>query len=153
MDKKWARSDDGIMRRTVPKADRARTPPKGGVKSGGPHAVTQGHMTEMSHSNWRLRWPLPRKRVAASKSRTCPSTGCFRVYRTVDWVAYRSAWVRGGCAGPLSPPLSSPGPGRAVGNPIDCRVIAVTPGTGTTSRSVSGNRFVLNTSGSGHPKK
>ena len=34
---------------------------------------------------------------------------------------------RGGCAGPL--PSSSPGPGRAVGNAIDCCVISQTPCT------------------------
>ena len=32
--------------------------------------------------------------------------GCLSHYMTVDWVAYRSAWVRGGYAGPpFSPSL------------------------------------------------
>ena len=36
------------------------------------------------------------------------STGCFRVYRTGEWVAYRPAWARGTREerGPAQPPLT-----------------------------------------------
>ena len=71
---------------------------------------------------------LPPGRCTLPSQTTAPYR-CNSIDTTVDWVAYRCAWVRGGCAGPLSSPSSSPGPGGAIGNPIDCRVNAVTPGT------------------------
>ena len=45
---------------------------------------------------------------------------------------YQLIYYYAGCAGLSPPPSSSPGPGRAIGNPTDCRVYAVTPGTDRT---------------------
>ena len=53
----------------------------------------------------------------------CPGCPCPGTYSAVDWVAYRSAGVRGGSS-------CFPGPGRAmIGNPIDCHFYTWTSGT------------------------
>ena len=52
-------------------------------------------------------------------------SGCEGAYTTVDWVAYRSARARGKNIAPTH----SSDPGRAVGNPIDGPVCALTPDT------------------------
>ena len=56
------------------------------------------------------------------------NTGRDLAYMTVDWVAYHSAWTRGTRGVGEAPRAASLDPGRAVGNPIECRVCAVAPG-------------------------
>ena len=71
-----------------------------------------------------ISWHFRNWRSVILSSPVFQCTGCFRVYRTVEWVAYRPAWARGTRGERIGAPHSLPWPTQSARQPnrLSCKL-------------------------------